>query len=197
MNDFQANLQIKSDDSFIRKLLMMTLVVFLVYIILGVVGFFLWFAFPVEKINGLTYLKGNNLIYYYLIINFQDIIGVLFFAHIVYYKRINTTSPIKDGLLLGLYLVIASWIIDLIVYVFIRKTLPSLEEYFIGKNQPEIGIAWLIAFISALCAGWLHVENKKLLRRIRYPRLIFIIFLLTITSTLLTVIGILFFDIKP
>lgn len=197
MTDFQANLQIKSDDSFLRKLLLLTLVVFLVYIILGIVGFFLWFAFPVEKINGLTYLKGNNLIYYYVIINFQDIIGVLFFAHIVYYKRINTTSPIKDGLLLGLYLIIASWLIDLIVYVVIRKTLPSLEEYFLGKNQPEIGIAWLIAFISALCSGWLHVENKKFIRRIKYPRLIRIILLLTITSIALTIIGIHFFDIKP
>jgi hypothetical protein len=28
---------------------------------------------------------------------------------------------------------------------FLRKTLPSLHEYFLGKNQPEIGIAWLIA----------------------------------------------------
>ena len=197
MTDFQANLQIKSDDSFLRKFLLLTLVVFLVYIILGIVGFFLWFAFPVEKINGLTYLKGNNLIYYYIIINFQDIIGVIFFAHIVYYKRINTTTPIKDGLLLGFYLIIASWVIDLIVYVLIRKTLPSLEEYFLGKNQPEIGIAWLIAFISALCSGWLHVENNKLIRRIKYPGLILIIFLLTITSTALTVVGILFFDIKP
>jgi hypothetical protein len=197
MTDFQANLQIKSDDSFLRKLFLLTLVVFLVYIILGIVGFFLWFAFPVEKINGLTYLKGNNLIYYYIIINFQDIIGVLFFTHIVYYKRINTTSPIKDGLLLGLYLIIASWLIDLVVYVLIRKTLPSLEEYFLGKNQPEIGIAWLIVFISALCSGWLHAENKKLIRRIKYPRLILIIILLTITSIALTAIGILFFDIKP
>ena len=175
----------------------MTLVVFLVYIILGIVGFFLWFAFPVEKINGLTYLKGNNLIYYYIIINFQDIIGILFFSHIVYYKRINTSSPIKDGFLLGLYLIIASWLIDLVVYVFIRKTLPTIEEYFLGKNQPEIGIAWLIAFISALCSGWLHVENKKHIHRIKYSKLILIMILLTLTSVALTVIGILFFDIKP
>jgi len=197
VTDFKPILQIKPDDGFLRKLFLMTLVVFLVYIILGIIGFFLWFAFPVEKINGLTYLKGNNLIYYYIIINFQDIIGVLFFSHIVYYKRINTSSPIKDGFLLGLYLVIASWLIDLVVYVFIRKTLPTIEEYFLGKNQPEIGIAWLIAFISALCSGLLHVENKELIRKIKYSRLILIIILLTITSVALTVVGIRFFDIKP
>jgi len=175
----------------------MTLVVLLVYIILGIIGFFLWFAFPVEEINGLTYLKGNNLIYYYFIINFQDIAGVLFFSHIIYYKRINTTSPIRDGFFLGLYLIVASWLIDLIVYVFIRKTLPTIEEYFLGKNQPEIGIAWLIAFLSALCSGWLHSENDKLIRRIRNSRLTLIVILLTVISVLLTVIGIIFFDIKP
>jgi len=197
MTNSQPYLEIKSDDGFLRKIFLMTIVVFLVYIILGIVGFFLWFAFPVEKINGLTYLKGNNLIYYYLIINLQDIIGVLFFSHIVYYRHINTSSPIKDGFLLGLYLIIASWFIDLIIYVFIRKTLPSVEEYFLGKNQPEIGIAWLFAFISALCSGWLHTENKKFIRKIKYPRLILIFILLTISSVVLTAIAILFFDIKP
>jgi hypothetical protein len=197
VTDFQPSLPIKSHDSFLRKLVLMTLVVLLTYVILGIVGFFLWFAFPVETINGLTYLKGNNLIYYYAIINFQDIIGVLFFSHIAYYKHINTSSPIKDGILLGLYLVIASWLIDLAVYVFIRKTLPSAEEYFLGKNQPEIGIAWLTAFISALCSGWLHMENKKFICRINYSRLIQTIILLTITSVSLTAIGIIFFDIKP
>jgi hypothetical protein len=197
MTDFQPDHVIKTDDGFLRKLFLMTVVVFSVYIILGTTGFFLWFAFPVEKINGLTYLPGNNLIYYYLIINFQDIIGVLFFSHIFYYRRINTSSPLKEGSLLGIYLVIASWLIDLFVYVFVRKTLPTIEEYFLGKNQPEIGIAWLFAFLSALCSGWLHTENKKLVRRIKYQRLILIIILLTISSAAITTFAILFFDIKP
>jgi hypothetical protein len=197
MTSSKPDFEIKSADGFLRKIFFMTLVVLLVYIILGIAGFFLWFAFPVEKINGLTYLKGNNLIYYYIIINLQDIIGVLFFSHFVYYRYINTSSPIKDGLLLGLYLIIASWFIDLIIYVFIRKTLPSAEEYFLGKNQPEIGIAWLFAFISALFSGWLHRENKKFIRKVRYPRLIFIFILLTISSVIITTIAILFFDIKP
>jgi hypothetical protein len=87
----------------------------------------------------------------------MDIVGILLLSHIIYYRFINTTTPIKDGVILGLYLIIFSWLLDLVVYVFIRKTLPSIQEYFLGKNQPEIGIAWLIAYISALCSGYLHV----------------------------------------
>jgi hypothetical protein len=197
MTILQSNNHDKINDSFLRKLSLMTIVVFLVYIILGIVGFFLWFAFPVEKINGLTYLLGNNLIYYYIIVNFMDIAGIIFFSHIVYYKHINTTTPIKDGVFLGLYLMIASWLIDLVIYVFIRKTLPSIHEYFLGKNQPEIGIAWIIAFASAVCSGWIHVENRSFVRNFIYRKSLLLLLLLTIISATFTIVGILFFDIKP
>ncbi len=50
------------NGSFLRKFAFMTIVVFAVYSILSVVGFFLWFAFPFEKIHGLTYLRRNDLI---------------------------------------------------------------------------------------------------------------------------------------
>jgi hypothetical protein len=94
-------------------------------------------------------------------------------------------------------LIIFSWLIDLVIYVFIRKTLPSIHEYFLGKNQPEIGIAWLIAYISALCSGYIHVENRNFVRKISYRKLIAAILILAIVSTIFTVVGILFFDIKP
>ena len=197
MTDLQSNVEAKSNAGFLRKLAFMSLVVFSVYTLLGIIGFFLWFAFPVEEINGLTYLMGNSLIFYYLIVNFMDIVGILFLSHVVYYRFISTSTPIKDGLFLGLYLVIISWLIDLVVYVMIRKTLPSIQVYFLGKNQPEIGIAWLIAFASALCSGYIHVENKSFVRNLSYRKLLYSIFVLTIVSTFLTVLGILFFDIKP
>ncbi len=187
----------KINDSFLKKLLYMTQVVFIVYGILGIAGFFLWFAFPVETINGLTYLKGNSLIYYYLIVNLLDIAGVLYASHIIYYKRINTSTPVKDGVLTGIYLVVASWLIDLFVYVFIRQTLPSIHEYFLGKNQPEIGIAWVIAFASALCAGWLHQDIKNNAPTNAAKKWALALGSLTLISALLTVIGISFFDIKP
>lgn len=186
-----------ANDSFFRKLLFMTIVVFVVYVILSIIGFFLWFAFPVEKINGLTYLRGNNLIYYYLIVNFMDIAGVLYVSHTVYYKHIKTTSPVKDGVGLGLYLLIVSWLIDLFVYVTIRKTLPSIHEYFLGKNQPEIGIAWLIGIISAISSGWLHLEGNDFVRKLGGKKWSVTLLSLTVVSAVLTVVGILYFDIKP
>lgn len=197
MTEIQNRNQSSGNDSFIRKLTFMTLVVFTVYLILGIIGFFLWYAFPVETKNGLSYLSGNNLIYYYIIVNFMDIAGILFVSHIVYYKFVKTTSPIRDGLYLGIYLIIFSWLIDLVVYVFIRKTLPTISEYFFGKNQPEIGIAWLIAFISALYSGYLHAVNRNFIRNISYRKLIYAVLILTVISIILTVVGILFFDIKP
>ncbi len=195
--NYQHNYAGRTDDSFLRKLFFMTLVVLIVYGILGIIGFFLWFAFPVEKINGLTYLQGNNLIYYYLIVNFMDIAGILFASHTIYYKRISTAAPIKDGILLGICLVMASWLIDLFIYVFIRKTLPSIHEYFLGKNQPEIGIAWITAFVSAVCGGWLHTGNENLRSGSIRMKWAVTILLLTIASAAITIIGILFFDIRP
>ena len=185
------------NGSFLRKFAFMTIVVFAVYSILSVVGFFLWFAFPVEKIHGLTYLRRNDLILYYFIVNFNDIAGVLLFSHIFYYKYVKSTTPIKDGVLLGLYLLIFSWILDLFIYVFIRKTLPTLNEYFLGKNQPEIGIAWLIGFLSALYSGWLHSKDQNHIRRFNYKKAGKTLLILTLISAALTVVGIGFFDIKP
>lgn len=194
---FRNNDQDQINDSFLRKLLLMTLVVFTVYIILGIIGFFLWFAFPVEKINGLTYLAGNNLIYYYLIVNFMDIAGILFLSHIIYFRYIHTTRPIKDGVFLGIYLVIMSWLIDLFVYVVIRKTLPSVQEYFLGKNQPEIGIAWLIALAAAICSGSLHMKNNDFVRNFIPRKWVITSLILIFVSAIATIIGILYFDIKP
>ena len=193
----QSGIPDELNGSFLRKFAFMTVVVFAVYTILSVVGFFLWFAFPVEKINGLTYLRRNDLVLYYFIVNFNDIAGVLLFSHIIYYKYVKSTTPIKDGVFLGIYLLIFSWILDLFIYVFIRKTLPTLDEYFLGKNQPEIGIAWLIGFLSAVYSGWLHSKDQNNIRRFNYKKAGQTLIILTLISAVLTVVGIGFFDIRP
>jgi hypothetical protein len=193
----QSAIPDRVNGSFLRKFAFMSIVVFAVYSILSVVGFYLWFAFPVEKINGLTYLRQNDLILYYNIVNFNDIVGVLIFSHLIYYKYVTSATPVKDGVCLGIYLVIFSWILDLFVYVFIRNTLPTIDEYFLGKNQPEIGIAWLIAFLSALFSGWLHAEDRNHNRRFSYKKAAQILLILTIISVALTFVGIMFFDIRP
>jgi hypothetical protein len=193
----QSRIPENLNGSFLRKFAFMTIVVFAVYSILSVIGFFLWFAFPIEKINGLTYLRRNDLILYYIIVNFNDIAGVLLFSHIIYYKYVKSTTPIRDSVFLGIYLLIFSWILDLFVYVFIRKTLPTIDEYFLGKNQPEIGIAWLIGILSAIYSGWLHSDDQNNIRRFNYKKAGRSLLILTLISVFLTVVGIGFFDITP
>jgi hypothetical protein len=182
------------NDSLYKKIIFLTIVIILLYLIGGVSGFFLWFIFPVQKINGLSYLRTNDLIFYYTIINFVDIIVLMTLTKYIYFKNIKTKSPIRDCIGLGIYAVIFSWGIDIIVYIFVRKTLPTLGEYFFGKNQPEIGIAWLTGFLAAITIGVL--EKRKSQKSLLNNFFIWIL-ILSFLSILLTVAGIKFFDIKP
>ena len=50
-----------TNDPTWKKFLFMTLVVIATAGILGVAGFYLWFVFPVQTINGLTYLRTSDL----------------------------------------------------------------------------------------------------------------------------------------
>jgi hypothetical protein len=175
----------------------MTFVVLVVYSILSIIGFYLWFAFPVETINNVTYLKYKDLILYYSVINFNDVTGILLFSNIIYFRNVNSSSPLRDGFYLGIYLVVFSWVLDLFIYVFIRKTLPTLNEYFLGKNQPEIGIAWLTAFSSAIATGWLQLKKQRMGGLFSFKRVFIILVSITFLSIVLTVTGIRFFDIRP
>jgi hypothetical protein len=175
----------------------MTLVFLAVYGIVGLVGFFLWFAFPYQEIRGLTYMENYELIIYYTIINLMDIIAIALFANLLYYKRIRTSFPLREGFILGCYAVAFSWLIDIIIYVSIRNTLPTIHEYFLGKNQPEIGIAWLIGFACAVLIGWLETRRRVLPSRRFRVELIISLSVLFLVSIFLTIVGILFFDIRP
>jgi hypothetical protein len=187
----------KTNDRFLKKFLYMTFVVLVVYSILSIIGFYLWFAFPVETINNVTYLKYKDLILYYSVINFNDVTGILLFSNIIYFRNVNSSSPLRDGFYLGIYLVVFSWVLDLFIYVFIRKTLPTLNEYFLGKNQPEIGIAWLTAFSSAIATGWLQLKKQRMGGLFSFKRVFIILVSITFLSIVLTVTGIRFFDIRP
>ncbi|RQV92092.1 hypothetical protein EH221_12485 [bacterium] len=163
----------------------------------GLIGFYLWFVFPVETINNLTYLQTSHLIIYYNIINFMSIVGVIVFSQILYYRRVKTADPKKDGIILGAYLIVFSWIVDIIVYIFIRKTLPTLHEYFLGKNQPEIGIAWLVGFFACVLAGVWEAQRRSFPDRSNWKRMILYPSILMCVSFILILVGILYFDIRP
>ncbi len=86
---------------------------------------------------------------------------------------------------------------DILVYIFIRNTLPTVHEYFLGKNQPEIGIAWIVAFSAAVLAGWLeHRRRQDTAAQLRKAVFVSLSGLVVI-SILLTVVGVGFFDVRP
>jgi len=194
MRNIEASMQ---NDPWWRKFLFLTLVILSLYSVLSIIGFFLWFVFPVQEIHGLTYLLTPHLLLYYILINIMDVVGLILFAQMIYYRRIRTYYPIRDGIILGCYILVFCWLVDIIVYVFIRKTLPTIHEYFLGKNQPEIGIAWLVGFAAAVLAGWLETRRRALSSRHYRIEFIISLSLLICVSIILTVVGILFFDIRP
>ena len=153
--------------------------------------------FPVQEIHGMTYLQTPHLILYYILINLMDIVGIILFAQILYYRRIKTYYPIRDGVILGCYALSFSWLVDTIVYIFIRNTLPTIHEYFLGKNQPEIGIAWLVGFVAPVLAGWLETRRWALPTKRFRIEIIVSVSLLICVSVILTEVGISFFDILP
>ena len=185
------------NDPWWKKTIFLTIVVLTTLGVNGLAGFFLWFAFPIQEINNLTYMQTSHLIFYYIIINFMSIVGVLIFSQLLYYRRVKTTDPMKDGIILGSYLLCISWVVDIIVYIFIRKTLPTLYEYFLGKNQPEIGIAWLIGFLAAVLAGIWETQRRTLPSKHNQMKMIMYPSILLCASIILTIIGIVYFDIRP
>jgi hypothetical protein len=186
----------KNDPTW-KKSIFMTLVVIATAGILGVAGFYLWFVFPVQKINGLTYLRTADLIIYYGLINLLDVVGVNLFARALYFRWVKTARPLKDGIGLGAYLLVFCWLTDILVYVLIRKTLPTVREYFLGKNQPEIGIAWVVAFCAAVLAGWLEARRRDASAGDTKVRAAAGMGGLILASIVLTAVGIGFFDIRP
>jgi hypothetical protein len=185
------------NDPFWEKLFFMTLVILATAGILGLAGFYLWFVFPVQTIHGLYYLETSDLFIYYGLINLLDVIGINLFARILYFKWVHTTWPLRDGVVMGGYLLVFCWVTDILVYIFIRNTLPTVHDYFLGKNQPEIGIAWIVAFCAAVFAGWLEQRrSQESARRLRNETILYLSGLV-VASILLTVIGVGLFDIRP
>ncbi len=187
----------KQRDPWWKKLIFMTLVILATLGILGLTGFYLWFLFPVQKIRGLTYLETPHLVLYYTILNLLDVLGIILSAQLLYFRRVIAYNPIRDGIILGTYLVTFSWGVDIVVYVFLRNTLPSIREYFLGKNQPEIGIAWVVGFAAAVLAGWLEKRRRALPAHIFWRKVLLLSMILIGIASAVTIIGIAFFDIRP
>ena len=131
-----------------------------VYIIGGVFLFPLYFAFQPIKIEGITYLTGANLWAYWLItyIVVLPLVGAGI-AYFLYFRKVVVRKYYKEGLLLGLYQIPWALLFEIVIYVYWRKTIPSVYDYFLGKNYPWIEIAWMVSILSPLIAA--EIARKK------------------------------------
>ncbi|MBN1997299.1 hypothetical protein JW935_07095 [candidate division KSB1 bacterium] len=130
-----------------------------VYIVGGAILFPLYFVFKPTKIDGITYLLGLNLWAYWLItyILVLPFVGAIT-AYFIYFKRVSISKYYKDGLLLGIYQIPWAFLFEIFIYVYWRKTIPSIYDYFFGKNYPWIEIAWIISILSPLIAA--HISKR-------------------------------------
>jgi len=132
------------------------------YIIGGAILFPLYFAFKPIKIEGITYLTGFNLWAYWLItyILVLPLVGAGT-AYLLYFKKASITNYYKEGLLLGFYQVPLGLFFEIVIYVYWRKTIPSIYDYFFGKNFPWIDIAWFIGIFCPLIAAYIAKRTKE------------------------------------
>jgi len=132
------------------------------YILGGFLLFPLWFLFKPVKIDGITYLLGNNLIAYWAI-SFVIITPLVigFCAYVFYFKKTECTNIFKDAIIIGLYQVPLGWIFEIVIYVYWRKTILSIHDYFFGKNYPWIMINWAIGAVIPLILA-IILKYKKI-----------------------------------
>jgi len=125
------------------------------YIVGGVVLFPLYLIFRPVKIEGITYLMGVNLWAFWLI-SFVIVtpLVVAGTAYFLYFRKVAVTKYMKEALLIGLYQVPWGWFFEIVIYVYWRQTIPSVYDYFFGKNFPWIDINWLIGVLSPLIAAY-------------------------------------------
>lgn len=140
-----------------------TIFVIMSYIIGGVILFPLYFLFKPVKINGITYLMGFNLWGYWLISFFIVTPGIVtIVAYFLYFKKVPVVNFFKEAVLIGLYQLPWGWFFEIIIYVYWRKTIPSIYDYFFGKNFPWIDINWLIGVVSPLIAAYIAKHTKHI-----------------------------------
>jgi hypothetical protein len=153
---------VKINNTRLSKICQATHYTIITYILGGVILFPLYFAFKPIKIDGITYLVGYNLWIYWLL----DLIIVtpavtISIAYFQYFKKVPIQNYKIEALFLGLYQLILSLFFEIVIYVYWRKTLPSIHAYFFGKNFPWIDINWVIGFLCVFVAAYIAKKKNK------------------------------------
>jgi hypothetical protein len=194
-NNNQQMSKHSSNSSLGKKLLYMTGVAIVINLFAGLAAVELWKVFPSIEINGLSYMANGDLVTYYSLINLLNILLILILARNLYFKQLHTLTPFSDGVLLGIVLVVFSWIFN-IIYMEVSHPERPLPDFIVGKNQPEIGIVWLTAIITATISGWLYHKRWKSNAHFWMTTLA-VLAILNLVAHLLTMAGVNLFDIKP
>ncbi|MCX7709748.1 MAG: hypothetical protein N2484_07840 [Clostridia bacterium] len=139
------------------------------YVVGGLVLFPLYFVFKPVKINGITYLTGSGLWIYWLLSFIVITPAVyIYFANSLYFKKVLVKNYLREALFLGVYSLSVSIFMEIIIYVYWRKTIPSIYDYFFGKNFPFIDINWLVVFISIFIASRLSETKGKRKKAVKH-----------------------------
>jgi hypothetical protein len=131
------------------------------YIIGGFLLFPIYFAFRPIKIKGITYLVGFNLWGYWLIsfiIITPVVVGLC--AYFLYFKKVSIKNYYKEAILIGLFQLPWGWFFEIVIYVYMRKTVPTIYAYFFGKNFPWIDINWAVGVLTPLLVAHLIKRHK-------------------------------------
>jgi len=131
------------------------------YITGGVILFPLFLAFNPIKIDGVSYLQGAAIPVYWGLSWLISIILCIVFSYYLFFRLNPSNVNVKSALIIGFYQLPLGWFFEIIIYVYMRKTIPSIFDYFFGKNFPWLNINWLLAALAPMITVLILRRKRK------------------------------------
>jgi hypothetical protein len=129
------------------------------YIIGGSLLFPLFLAFKPVKINGISYLQGVSIPIYWILSWTITIFLCTVLSYFLFFRINKENINIKSALVIGFLQLPLGWFFEIVIYVYMRKTIPTIFDYFFGKNFPWLNINWVLGALAPIITVLLI--NKK------------------------------------
>ena len=129
------------------------------YIVGGIILFPLFLIFKPIKINGISYLQGICIPVYWSLSWIISIVLCVIFSYLFFFRIHKTNRNYKTAFFLGFFQLPIMWFFEIIIYVYIRQTIPTIFDYFFGKNFPWLNINWILAIFAPLITVYI-IKNK-------------------------------------
>ncbi len=130
------------------------------YIVQSIPIFSLWFIFKPIKIGDQYHLQGGNLWGFWISAYIISFLITILFSHL-YFNKIKTDRFLRDAALFGLCIVMCSMLFEISIYVYWRKTILSIHDYFFGKNYPWMIFNWIIVIIAPFLTAFWRNSRKR------------------------------------